>query len=238
MHYREYLPPGRAAPRAGRAAHGAARARAAGRRCCERERPQILHSYRDKANLWARLAARRAPVPIVLTAVRNRAISPLHLADRVVPVAAAAIACSRTPRACGASWSTGRGVAPEKIQILHNFIDLEKFHPPTRGAARRRRARIRAWRDDEVALLLPGRIEPAEAPAGPRARAARGWRGAGGLPPQGQACCSPGGSATTSTTPRCCRAVLALTGPRRRTSRSSGRCNGHGARSITRPTCW
>jgi UDP-glucose:(heptosyl)LPS alpha-1,3-glucosyltransferase len=49
------------------------------------------------------------------------------------------------------------GVAPEKIQVLHNFIDVEKFHPP--DADERRAARARwSLRDGELALLLPGRI--------------------------------------------------------------------------------
>jgi glycosyltransferase involved in cell wall biosynthesis len=48
-------------------------------------------------------------------------------------------------------------VRPDKIQVLHNFIDIQKFHPPTdeeRAAARQR------WglADGDVALLLPGRI--------------------------------------------------------------------------------
>jgi hypothetical protein len=43
------------------------------------EKPSILHSYRDKANFLARLALPRAPVPVVLTSVRNRAINLLYL---------------------------------------------------------------------------------------------------------------------------------------------------------------
>ena len=48
-------------------------------------------------------------------------------------------------------------VRPEKIQVLHNFIDLEKFHPPSENERRAARAR---WGlgPDEIALLLPGRI--------------------------------------------------------------------------------
>src|SRR5438045_4688999 len=37
-----------------------------------REKPDILHSYRDKANFWARFAGARAGVPITITACRNR----------------------------------------------------------------------------------------------------------------------------------------------------------------------
>jgi glycosyltransferase involved in cell wall biosynthesis len=155
VHYREYLPPGEPryvldSPRMGR--RGLARLVDVIRR----EQPEILHSYRDKANFWARLATKRAPVPVVITAVRSRAMHVFHLAtewwlsrrsDRVV-------ANSEGIR----SELIGlAGVAPEKIQVLHNFIDVEKFHPP--DAEERRAARER-WnlRPGELAVLLPGRI--------------------------------------------------------------------------------
>ena len=37
-----------------------------------REKPDILHSFRDKANFWARWAGARAGVPITVTSCRNR----------------------------------------------------------------------------------------------------------------------------------------------------------------------
>jgi glycosyltransferase involved in cell wall biosynthesis len=48
-------------------------------------------------------------------------------------------------------------VPPDKVQVIHNFIDLERFRPPT--AAEREEAR-RRWglAPGQVALLLPGRI--------------------------------------------------------------------------------
>jgi glycosyltransferase involved in cell wall biosynthesis len=155
VHYREYLPPGEP-----RHVLGTRRMGPRGLRrliaVLEAEKPDILHSYRDKANFWARLATRRAAVPVVVTAVRSRAMHVVHLAtewwlsqssDRV-------IANSEGVRR---ELIGIAGVAPEKIQVLHNFIDLERFHPP--DAAERRAART-FWglRDGERALLLPGRI--------------------------------------------------------------------------------
>ena len=155
VHYRDYLPPGEprhvlGTPKMGR--RGLDRLV----QVLEQERPDILHSYRDKANFWARLAARRAPVPVVITAVRSRAMSLPHLltewhlskrSDRV-------IANSEGVRRELVSLAR---VRPDKIQILHNFIDIQKFRPPTdeeRAAARQR------WglAEGEVGLLLPGRI--------------------------------------------------------------------------------
>jgi glycosyltransferase involved in cell wall biosynthesis len=155
VHYREYLPEGEP-----RHVLGAKRMGPKGLdrlvEVLRREQPDILHSYRDKANFWARLAAGRAPVPVVITAVRSRAMHIVHLATEQW-------LSTRSDRVIANSEGVRRelvglaGVAPEKIQILHNFIDVEKFHPPS--AEERREARAR-WglRDDELALLLPGRI--------------------------------------------------------------------------------
>ncbi|MBC8131604.1 MAG: glycosyltransferase [Deltaproteobacteria bacterium] len=155
IHYREYLPPGQP-----RHVLGVGKMnRAAFRRLVEvlrTEKPQILQTYRDITNFWGRLAARRAPVPIVVTSVRNRAIAPLHLlterwltrgTDRVLTnsegVRRELVNFARVP--------------PDKIQIIHNFIDTTRFRPPT--ADERRAARLR-WNvaDDEIILLCPGRI--------------------------------------------------------------------------------
>lgn len=155
VHYREYLPPGQ--PR-----HVLDVAEM-GQRGLHRlievlrlEKPHIIHSYRDKANLWARLAARRAGVPIVLTGVRNRAMAPLYLAtewylsqqtDRV-------LTNSVGVRQELIHWAR---VQPEKIQIIHNFIDLDRFRPPSPGERAAARARFHLA-DNELVLVVPGRI--------------------------------------------------------------------------------
>lgn len=120
------------------------------------EHPHILHCYRDKANFWGRLAARKAPVPVILTGVRNRAIGLLYLVtewylsrstDRVltnsVGVVRELVRLARVKR--------------EKIQVLHNFIDLDEFHVPTPDERRMARAKF-GLHDDEFALLIPGRV--------------------------------------------------------------------------------
>lgn len=155
VHYREYLPPGEprhvlGAPRMGRRGL---------RRLVEvlREvKPDILHSYRDKANFWARLATAQEAVPVVITAVRSRAMHVMHLATEWW-------LSERSNRVIANSEGVRRelvglaGVEPEKVQLLHNFIDLERFRPPT--AAERTAARAR-WglADGQLAVLLPGRV--------------------------------------------------------------------------------
>jgi glycosyltransferase involved in cell wall biosynthesis len=155
VHYREYLPPGEP-----RHVLGARRMGPRGLRrlveVLQREKPDILHSYRDKANFWARLATRRAAVPVVVTAVRSRAMHVMHLLTEWW-------LSQRSDRVIANSEGVRRelvelaGVAPEKVQLLHNFIDLERFRPPTE--AERAAARVR-WglAEGQIALLLPGRV--------------------------------------------------------------------------------
>jgi glycosyltransferase involved in cell wall biosynthesis len=120
------------------------------------ERPAILHSYRDRANLWARLASLAAPVPVVLTSVRNRYQGPLYATaefllqttgDRV-------LTNSRGIEEELVNWSR---VSPQRIQVINNFVDLEAFRPPT--AAERADARASyGFGADDIALILPGRL--------------------------------------------------------------------------------
>jgi glycosyltransferase involved in cell wall biosynthesis len=95
-------------------------------------------------------------VPIVITACRSRAMHVVHLATEQW-------LSERSDRVIANSEGVRRelvglaGVPPEKVQVLHNFIDVEKFHPPStdeRSAARTR------WGlgDGDLALLLPGRV--------------------------------------------------------------------------------
>lgn len=120
------------------------------------ERPAILHSYRDKANLWARLAALSTPIPVVLTSVRNRYQGPLYGAaefllqnqsDRV-------LTNSRGIKDELVHWSR---VKPTRIQVINNFVDLEQFRPPSSEERVAARAEY-GFAADEIVLLLPGRL--------------------------------------------------------------------------------
>jgi glycosyltransferase involved in cell wall biosynthesis len=120
------------------------------------EKPDILHSFRDKANFWARLAVRRAPVPVVVTGVRSRAMNLLYLltewylsrwSDRV-------LTNSEGVRRELTRWAR---VDPVKIQVIHNFIDVEKFRPPTDAERAAARARY-DLADGDIMLLVPGRV--------------------------------------------------------------------------------
>jgi glycosyltransferase involved in cell wall biosynthesis len=155
IHYPEYLPAGQP-----RHVLGVRRMTRASFRqlvtIVREEQPRILQTYRDKTNFWGRLAARRAPVPIVVTSVRNRALAPLHLVtERWL--------ARRTDRVLTNSEGVRRElvtfarVPPEKIQIVHNFIDTTRFRPPSASERSAARARF-GIHDNETILLCPGRI--------------------------------------------------------------------------------
>ncbi len=119
------------------------------------EQPTILHSYRDKANLWARLASLRADVPIVLTSVRNRKQGIVFaLAEFVLQRVSSRVLTNSV----GVVEELVRyaRVRPERIQVIHNFLDLAKFAPPEPEQRIAARASF-GFSDDELVLLLPGR---------------------------------------------------------------------------------
>ncbi len=121
-----------------------------------REKPDILHSFRDKANFWARWAGARARVPIIITSCRNRMMELRYLAtewfmskkSRLILTNSIGVKHELT------AWAH---VPPDKIRVVYNLIDVAEFRPPTAAerAAARARWEIPAGRR---AILLPGRI--------------------------------------------------------------------------------
>lgn len=120
------------------------------------EKPAIVHSYRDKSNFWARLAAASAGVPVTITACRNRMMELRYLLlerfmsrfSRLILTNSEGVRYELT------QWA---GVRDDKIRVIYNILDVEHFRPPTgdeRAAARAR------WDlgPSALALLLPGRV--------------------------------------------------------------------------------
>lgn len=122
----------------------------------ERERPDIVHSYRDKANFWMRLAVRRAGSPILITSCRNRMMQLRYLLIERWMCRGTKLILTNSEGVRHELTRFAR-VPPEKIRVIHNILDVAFFRPPS--AQERRLARA-AWalRDDQVALLLPGRV--------------------------------------------------------------------------------
>lgn len=128
------------------------------------EKPQIVQTYRDITNFWGRRAALEAQVPVIVTSVRNRVLNIVNLlTERRL--------AKRTGRVLTNSEGVRRELArfarvpPEKIQVVHNFIDVDRFAPPTEDARRAARAQ---WgiADDEIILLVPARIAAQKHQAG------------------------------------------------------------------------
>lgn len=120
------------------------------------EQPTILHAYRDKANFWARLGVLGHRVPIVLTACRNRQMAPMHLVSEPLLSRLSDRVLTNSEGVRRELMHRAR-VQPERIQVIHNFLDFDKFHMPTPDMRRAARERF-GLADDEVAMLLPGRI--------------------------------------------------------------------------------
>jgi glycosyltransferase involved in cell wall biosynthesis len=120
------------------------------------EKPAIVHSYRDKANFWARWAASRAGVPVTITGCRNRMMGLRYLATEwfLQRKSKVILANSIGVKHELVHWA---GVDESKVRVIYNLLDVEQFRPPT--DAERAEARAR-WQldDDTLALLLPGRI--------------------------------------------------------------------------------
>jgi glycosyltransferase involved in cell wall biosynthesis len=121
-----------------------------------REKPDILHSYRDKANFWARLAAMRAKVPITITSCRNRMMELRYL---VTEWAMSRLSRLILVNSIGVKQELTRygRVPPDKIRVIFNLLDTQHFRPPT--AAERTEARAR-WNlaTGQRVLIVPGRI--------------------------------------------------------------------------------
>jgi glycosyltransferase involved in cell wall biosynthesis len=121
-----------------------------------REKPDILHSYRDKANFWARLAGARAQVPITITACRNRMMELRYLLTEKVMSRFSRLILVNSIGVKRELTRYGR-VPPEKIRVIYNLLDIEYFRPPSEAERAEARAR---WelRPGQRAFVVPGRI--------------------------------------------------------------------------------
>jgi glycosyltransferase involved in cell wall biosynthesis len=157
MHYRDFLPPGQPRHVIGSRRMGPSGLRRLAQ-VIEREQPAILHSYRDRANLWTRVAMQLfgVRVPILITSVRNRGIDPLNLltestfADFTDRVLSNSVGVQNELR----SWAR---VPESKLQVIPNFVDFESFRPPRPGEREAARERFEVSPSHRV-LVLPGRI--------------------------------------------------------------------------------
>src|SRR6476646_7370922 len=105
-----------------------------------REQPAIVHSYRDKANFWARWAAARAGVPVTITGCRNRMMGLRYLATEwyLQRRSKVILANSIGVKEELVRWAR---VRDDKVRVIYNLLDVDFFRPPTEAERAEARAR-------------------------------------------------------------------------------------------------
>jgi glycosyltransferase involved in cell wall biosynthesis len=119
------------------------------------ERPDIVHSFLDPSNFWSRLLARGAGDPVVISSVRCRmmrirfALCERLLARRCDAVVVNSVGIVREL----VRWQR---VPPDKIRLVGNIVDAERFRPQPPAVGARVRAELGLGAGPT--FLLPGRI--------------------------------------------------------------------------------
>jgi glycosyltransferase involved in cell wall biosynthesis len=120
-------------------------------------RPDIVHTFMDKANQWVRLAAPLAGFPIVITSTRGPWMRLRHLVLEGVLarwVGRAVVVNARSTYDELLSWAR---VPRERLHLIHNFVDFDEFRPGTADERRAARSHF-GLAPGEIGLLLPGRV--------------------------------------------------------------------------------
>ncbi|MGH2447953.1 MAG: glycosyltransferase [Chloroflexota bacterium] len=132
-------------------------------RVARRERPDIIHGYLETANLLS--------IPLS-RALRCRAIWGIRIADPGVPFRAWSLAdrvifkldavISRFAHAiilnadASRRYMIAEGFRPDRMRVIHNGIDTERFKPDT--VARKQIRREWGLDDDKIAIGLAARV--------------------------------------------------------------------------------
>lgn len=127
-------------------------------RILRQEAPDIIHSFMEYSNLWARLLSPWAGRPVVVTSVRSRMMRPdYRLVEALLSRRSDAIVVNSVgTRDELVRWQR---VPPSKIHLIRNILDLDRFRETT--DARRVEARRRLGLDG-VVIFVPGRISIAK----------------------------------------------------------------------------
>jgi len=126
------------------------------------EKPDILQSYLNTANFWARIAGWFAGVRHVIISERSGDVgaSRSFAKTRIMLEKMLQYFCSRT--VCNSEYVKSRlihcaGVNPKKIHVIYNGVDVRKFNNSTPGQIEELRATYGITTSDFV-IALVGRI--------------------------------------------------------------------------------
>jgi glycosyltransferase involved in cell wall biosynthesis len=127
-------------------------------RAVRRGRIDLLHCLAMKGCLFGRLVARHMGIPalIHLHDTNDPGLAVGALQRRVAPYTARALAVSQ--RVADFTRSV-MGVPADRIQVLHNGLDVDAFAHPEAGARERVRAELGIAADARV-IVLVGRVVP------------------------------------------------------------------------------
>ncbi|MBI4341153.1 MAG: GT4 family glycosyltransferase PelF [Candidatus Omnitrophica bacterium] len=127
-------------------------------RALRRQRPRIVHTWLFTADLYGRLAARLAGVPVVVSAVRSvDAGKPGHYiaADRWLGRMTNALTVNA--EAIRRVLRDREGLPASKLHTIYNGVDLHVFNPATRNGTLRQQWRVGPA--DQVVGIV-GRLAP------------------------------------------------------------------------------
>lgn len=122
------------------------------------QRPDVVHTWLFTADLYGRLAAWLARVPVILSAVRSvEPDKPAHyvLADRLLRRITTAFTVNA--KAIGIVLSSRERVSPSRIQTVYNGVDLAVFDPSRRDGAIRQQIAVG---HDAPLIGIVGRLAP------------------------------------------------------------------------------
>jgi glycosyltransferase involved in cell wall biosynthesis len=132
-------------------------------RLFRRLRPDIVHTHNPKPGVYGRMAARAARVPLVVNTQHGLYAQPTDRRSRRLPVYAMerlAAACSdvelvQNPE--DLETLARLGVPRQKLRLLGNGVDLDRFRPPSAGLRETVRAEL-GVRDGQVVVGAVGRL--------------------------------------------------------------------------------